>query len=144
LRKRNRHGHPTITLRSPSESGKIGIPQSESVSINQQRFSFTFECCNDSRCFKKISELRDKADLVARLHELSQLTWVDAIQSSKKSLGSEKLEDIKVNHNLVPKGAHIIGFIYHDFHRMIGYRDEKAIFHILWFDYDGKLYKHSK
>ncbi|MCJ7655774.1 MAG: hypothetical protein MUO97_10860 [Dehalococcoidia bacterium] len=126
----------------PTTTARINIPEEESQPFTQQRIMFSIECCGDKCCFKKIKEQRDKSDFAARLHELSQLTWGDIKQTGREGLGYETLDHIKVNRARVPAGARIIGFTYHDFHRMIGYRDLQGVFHIHWFDYDGKQYKH--
>ncbi len=108
----------------------------------QQRITFSIECCANDCCFNKIAQWHDKADFAAKLHELSQITWGQSKQASRKGLGYETLDNINIDYNKLPKGARAIGFIYHDNHRMIGYRDHNGLFHIMWFDYDGNLYKH--
>ncbi|MCJ7425705.1 MAG: hypothetical protein MUO17_00940 [Dehalococcoidales bacterium] len=127
----------------PTTSTSINIPERVSTPFTQQPITFSIECCDGKWCFNKIKELREKANLAARLHELSQLAWGDSKQTSRQSLGYETLDHIKVTSKKLPAGARKIGFVYHNNHRMIGYRDVQGIFHILWFDYNGKLYKHN-
>lgn len=126
----------------PKVSGRLVLPEKRSEPITQQRIIFSIECCSDKCCFSRIREQRERADFAARLHELSQLTWGDIGQTSRRGLGYETLDNIRVNRSNLPPGARIIGFVYHLNHRMIGYRDREGIFHIHWFDYNGKLYKH--
>ena len=126
----------------PTTSANINIPEKVSIPFTQQRITFSIECCYGKCCFNKIKDLREKADVAARLHELSQLTWGDIKQASRKSLGYETLDHIKATSKKLPAGAKKIGFVFHDYHRMIGYRDENGVFHILWFG-DGNLYDHD-
>ena len=132
-----------ITPPKSTSSEHISLPDVAPKPIHEQQFSFRIECCNGNCCYKKITEIRDKADFADRLHELSQLTWGDINDNGRKAFGYETLDNVKLRHNHIPKKARIIGFIYHDNHRMMGYRDNAGMFHILWFDYDGKRYKHS-
>jgi len=132
-----------ISPAKPTSSTRIHIPERVSTPFTQQPITFSIECCYGKCCFNKIKELREKADFAARLHELSQLAWGDIKQTGRKSLGYETLDHIKVTSKKLPEGARKIGFVYHKNHRMIGYRDEQGMFHILWFDYDGNLYDHE-
>ena len=134
-----------ISVTSPAKltpGAKINLPETPSIPITQQKVTFSIECCDGKCCFNKIREQRDKSDFASTLHELSQLTWGAINQDSRKAFGYETLDHIKVNRNKLPPGARVIGFIYHDNHRMLGYRDRTGMFHILWFDYDGKRYRH--
>jgi hypothetical protein len=126
----------------PTTSASINIPQRASIPFTQQPITFSIECCDGNCCFNKIRERREKADFADRLHELSQLAWGDIKQTHRQSLGYETLDHIKATSKRLPAGARKIGFVYHKNHRMIGYRDPQGVFHILWFDYDGTLYKH--
>jgi hypothetical protein len=130
------------TPAKPTTGATISVPEKVSTPITQQRITFSIECCAGKCCYRMISEIREKADFASRLHELSQLTWGDIKQTSRKGLGYETLDHITLTSRKMPEGARKIGFIYHDNHRMIGYRDPSGVFHILWFDYDGKQYAH--
>jgi hypothetical protein len=126
----------------PTSTPHINLPETESTPITQQRIMFSIECCLGKCCYKKITEIRDRADFADRLHELSQLTWGEIKQSHRKGLGYEKLDNVKIDRSNIPSDKRIIAFVYHDYHRMWGYRDQRGIFHITGFDYDGKRYKH--
>lgn len=125
-----------------TDTVQFSIPETESKPITQQPISFRIECCNANHCFKKIVDFREKADFADKLHELSQLTWGQINQASRKNFGYETLDELKPKCKKTPPGATIIGFVYHDNHRMVGHRDYQGVFHILLFDYDGKLYSH--
>lgn len=123
--------------------GKTITPQeSYERPLHEQRFSFQLECCDSSCCYSKIKETKDRADFADRLHELSQSNWGVIISTGRKGLGFEKLGRVDIFDEMLPVGSKLIGFIYHDNHRMMGYRDRMGMFHILGFDYDGKRYKH--
>ena len=126
----------------PTSSALINIPETLSIPITQRRIMFSIECCSDKCCYNKIIGQRDRSDFADRLHGLSQLTWGQINQSSRKSFGYETLDHVKVNRNKFPPGARLIAFLYHNNHRMWGYRDPEGIFHITGFDYDGKQYRH--
>lgn len=127
----------------PTSSTHISLPETVNVPFTQQRIMFSIECCSYKCCYKKIKEQRQKSDFADRLHELSQLTWGQIKQSSRKSFGYETLDNIEIDRSKFPPGSRTIGFVYHMHHRMWGYRDREGVFHITGFDYDGKRYKHS-
>ena len=126
----------------PTSTPHINLPETVSTPITLQRIMFSIECCSGTCCYKKIRERRDKIDFADRLHELSQLTWGQINQTSKKGFGYETLDDVEIDRSNIPANKRMIAFIYHDYHRMWGYRDPEGIFHITGFDYDGKQYKH--
>lgn len=126
----------------PTSSRHINLPETVDTPLTQQRIMFSIECCSSTCCYKKITEQRDRSDFADRLHELSQLTWGQIKQSSRKGLGYETLDNIEIDRSKIPLAKRIIAFVYHDYHRMWGYRDREGVFHITGFDYDGKQYKH--
>jgi hypothetical protein len=126
----------------PTSTPHINLPETVNIPITLQHIMFSIECCSGKCCYKKIKDKRDKADFADRLHELSQLTWGQINDTSRKGLGYETLDDIKIVRSKIPSDRTAIAFIYHDYHRMWGYRDLEGIFHITGFDYDGRQYKH--
>lgn len=127
----------------PTTSTLIELPERESMPFSQRRIMFSIECCGDKYCYNKIKDKRERIDFADRLHELSQLTWgTIKNKTNRQAFGYEKLDHITVKQGRKPDGANLIGFIYHDNHRMIGYQDPYGVFHILEFDYKGKRYKH--
>ena len=135
----------SIATPPEASSGRVDVPKIQSTPITQQRISFSMECCRHGRCYGEIADRRERIDFADKIHELSQLTWGDINQAPRKNFGYEKLECLREGYfGDAPKDVAIIGFVYHDNHRMIGYRDAQGVFHIWLFDYNGDLYGHSR
>lgn len=128
----------------PPEQGKhISIPVRPVIPLVQQKPSFVLECCHKRDfCFIQCDS-EQKLGFADKLHELSQLTWNEIINASRQGLGQERIPELdRKKPSIVPREAKIIGLIFHGKRRMVGFRDGNGTFHILWFDHNGKLYKH--
>ena len=90
-------------------------------------------------------EKNEKVAILDKLHQLSQLTWVQLHQSPKHSYGYEKIPRNAIKRPVpsqITEDVTLIAFRFHGKAAMVGYR-EHEIFHIIWFDRDFSLYNHG-
>lgn len=133
---------PLITIQ-PEQGKRIVIPPTRALPLSQQKPSFVLECCHKRDfCFIRCNKAQ-KVGFADKLHELSQLTWSEIINANRQGLGQERIPELdRKKPSIAPKEAKIIGLRFHRKRRMAGFKDDNGTFHILWFDHNGKLYKH--
>lgn len=116
------------------------------VSDNDQKPIFCFEYMQPGSGFSiNCCEVEDRAQLSAKLFQLSQITWMQIGQSGRHQLGTEIIprEKIKASvPNAVTDDTNLIAFRYNGKAPMVGYRDGRT-FHILWLDWKFTLYDHG-
>jgi len=141
--RRTKRGRTKVIQPIQPGSGRLSIPEGQYVPFPEQQISFRFECCSSKYCFEKISDRAERLGFAKTIHKLCSLTWDAINKTSRRSFGYETLDNLEDRCRNRPPGTRIIGFRYHDNHRMIGYKDSHGVFHVLLFDYKGDLYDHS-
>lgn len=119
---------------------------SKPVSDNDQKPIFSFEYMLDRSGWSvNCCEAEDRAQLSARLFQLSQMTWMQINQAPRHGLGTEIIPKKKISASIptaVTEDANIIAFRYNGKRPMVGFRDGRT-FNVLWVDWNFTLYPHS-
>ena len=101
-------------------------------------FSFTY--LDKDFSFKHCTN-EEKDALLKRLEIMSKMTWNDIINTPKHGNGIENINELKDKLPPKWKGTTPKAFRFYGMKPVIGVRDGR-IFHIIWIDREGKLYKH--
>lgn len=116
------------------------------VSDNDQKPVFSFEHMQDGSGWSiNCCEADDRAQLSSKVFQLSRMTWMEINQAPRHGLGTEKIPREQIEAKLpaaVTEDTNLIAFRYNGLKPMVGYRDGR-IFHVLWLDWDFKLYDHG-
>lgn len=136
---------PHIVAPSKTSVERISVTIPPTIPISQQKPSFMIECCDRKDfCFNKCDN-KQKLGFANKLHEMSQSTWNVILNSNRRGSGSERIPELDRKKPIsAPKEAKIIGLRYYDKKRMVGYKDDNGMFHILWLDHNSKLYSHGR
>ena len=128
-----------------NQGGKIRISQKETISIDEQTFTFSLEYVQKDYCFENLNK-DEKLSVINSLFKRRDLTWREIRQSPRHGLG---IEEIK--RGSIRRGIPQVKFLSEDtvIHAMrfcgkkpmVGFRYER-VFYILWFDRDFSLYEH--
>jgi hypothetical protein len=109
------------------------------------RPKFSLEHLRKSHCISNCTK-DEKAALADRLHELSQLTWQQIAQCSRKGQGSEIIARSSIGEDSIPacitEDSNIIAFRFFGNAPMVGFRDAEVFF-IVWLDRAFDLYDHE-
>lgn len=105
-------------------------------------------CLKDIRkkCCFSLCDKQQKAAFSDKLHQLSQMPWVEIRRSSRKALGSETIDQRAIKDTIpddITEEVKLIAFRFWDKARMVGFRQGQT-FHIVWLDIKFKLYDHGK
>ena len=137
-----------MTIQEPRlNKGKlIHTVPSANAKENYGRESPTF-CLRyvDPKCCITNCDKNDKAAFAERIRKLSTMTWNDIIQADKHGFGREQIPQDKIRAKMpshITKDMTLIALRFSGKKPMVGYQ-HKAMFHILWFDRDFKLYNHG-
>jgi hypothetical protein len=133
-------------IRRPTQhSGKnIAAPeQLESSNTKHPVFCFQYM---DSDFGTEKCEKNEKVDVLRKLCQLSQQSWLDLLQKLKiqggfTTIPREQLRRPTPAH--VTEDTPIIKVRFKDAKTLVGYRDG-VVFHIVWIDRDYSLYNHGK
>lgn len=87
----------------------------------------------------------EKAAFADRLYELSQLSWQQIAQSSRKGQGSEVIARTSIKGDAIPtvitEDVNILAFRCIGNAPMVGFRSGE-VFHVVWIDRAFTLYDH--
>lgn len=116
------------------------------ASTNDLKPVFSFEFMANGNGFSVPCCNRDElGHLAQKLFTLSQMTWVEIIQSGRHGLGTEKIATASLKTALpakVTEDVTLLALRYNGLKAMVGYRDDR-IFHILFIDHNFTLYDHG-
>lgn len=136
-------------IKSPNkqDNSKIKPRENKKVSTNTFTPIFSFEHMIDKCHCVDCCENDDLVALVKRIRLLSKMTWNQILSSSRHKLGCEKIARDSINEKIPTKlhGQEDINFLslrFNGMKPMIGFREDR-IFHIIWIDFDFKVYKHE-
>ena len=90
-------------------------------------------------------DTNQKAALAEKMHQLSQMTWIEIINAPRHGSGSEKIARLAIQAPVPAFISDDVNFLAIRFYGnapMVGYRDG-ATFHILWLDRAFRLYDHG-
>jgi hypothetical protein len=116
------------------------------VSTNDQKPVFSFEYMQDGSGYSvNCCEAEDRAQLSARLFQITQLTWMEINQAGRHGMGTEIIPRDKIEAKIpsaVSDDTRLLAFRYNGKRPMVGYRDGR-MFYILWLDWNFTLYPHG-
>lgn len=121
-------------------------PHSKPVSDNDQRPVFSFEHMPQGSGWSvNCCQLEDRAQLSAKLYQLSSLTWMQISQAPRHGLGTEIIPRNQIASPVpssVTEDTSLLAFRFSGKKPMVGYRDGR-VFHVLWLDWNFSLYPHG-
>jgi len=126
----------TGTLIKPHDDA--GLPPEQSKPL------FSFERIQASYPLQHCTK-DEKASLVDKLYQLSQLSWAEIKQQNRHKLGFEKISQDSIKTGIpafITPDVCLIAFRFSGLKPMVGYRHEQ-VFYILWLDREFKLYDHG-
>ncbi len=101
----------------------------------QNNSGWSINCCQPD----------DRAQLAAKLFQLSQASWMQIRQAPRHGMGSEKITRGQIKApfpNAVTEDVTLLAFRYAGMKPMVGYKDGRT-FHVLWLDWNFTLYDHA-
>lgn len=128
---------------SPPKSGRIKANENAKPSPNHLVPKFSLEYLQKSHCLSKCTK-DEKAALIDRLHELSQLTWQQIQQAHRHGQGSETIARTSMNVGVPPAitdDTPILSFRFSGKAPMVGFRRED-VFYLVWIDRAFNVYPH--
>ena len=105
---------------------------------------FCLEFLSKDFCISACTK-NEKAAFADRLREMSSLTWEQLRHAPRDKQGYEQIAHSAIRAGLpkhITEDTKLLAFRCFGKAPMVGYRD-KSVFHIIWFDREFKLYKHS-
>ena len=126
---------------------RLAAPETAQLEdCNQKRPIFSLQYMQAGWCVVDCDR-EQKGAFADKLHELSQLNWVDIIMTHRRGNGLERLPcgciRQRVPDSVAEEVSELIAIRFWKKRRMVGYRD-RDVFHILWLDLSGKLYDHGR
>lgn len=132
-----------IQAPSGKPAGRIKVGENKQPSPNQKRPKFSLEHLLKSHCLSNCTK-DEKAALADRLHQMSQLTWEQIQQSSRKGQGSETIARTSINEKIpssITEDTNILSFRFFGNAPMVGFRQDEVFF-IVWLDRAFDVYDH--
>ena len=116
------------------------------VNFNQVKPKISFEFLNGEYCISKC-EKKEKAEIIDTLHQLSQKTWQEIIQSGKNGIGYERIElsqlKCRYPHDRCFQNIDKATIFHHKKSiPIIGFRTDNT-YYIFCIDRNYKAYKHG-
>lgn len=115
-----------------------------SVDYNLSSPVFSFVYLQTGRNLEKMQK-EEKIALFDSIVQRSAMTWHEIVFSPRHGLGQEIIKQSSLKVPIPPvvkKDTNIIALRYNGTKPIVGFRD-KNIFHVLWIDWDYKVYSHS-
>lgn len=133
-------------LRKPSfnKGPHINLPSNIDEKTSSQGKKPVFSFHNMDKKYEiQTCEKDEKCALIDKLRQLSEMTWLDIMNSNRHACGCEIIENLKViPPSYIPRDVKFLAFRFDGKKPMIGYRQHE-IFHIIWLDREFKVYDHG-
>lgn len=125
-------------------TGRIKAHAVSGASILGERPKFSFAYLDKDYCLSKCTK-DEKAALADKLHQLSQLSWLDINNAARHGQGYEKINRTSIKGRIPPsltEDVNILAFRFFGKAPMVGYRVAE-VFYIVWLDRQFVLYDHG-
>ncbi|MBX7046235.1 MAG: hypothetical protein K1X86_10390 [Ignavibacteria bacterium] len=126
------------------EKGNRFFPHfSETFNSNDSKPYFSFKHLSNTHCISKCDK-DEKSDFADTMYKLSQLTWIQIINSHRHGLGTEKIHQSSIKQPRpvsITEDVVFLAIRFSGMKPMVGFR-RNATFYPIWFDRTFDVYDH--